>query len=92
MLDKLDVLQQKALKALETLTDLSALDAWHSQHLGRKGELTQLLRSVGQLPREERPAAGRRANEVKTALQAAYEGCLADLKRQIYLYWQAGLQ
>jgi len=62
MLDKLDVLQQTALAALETLTDLSALDAWHSQHLGRKGELTQLLRSVGQLPREERPAAGRRAD------------------------------
>jgi len=82
MLDKLDVLQQTALEALEKLTDLSALDTWHSQHLGRKGELTQLLRSVGQLPREERPAAGRRANEVKTALQAAYEHCLADLKRQ----------
>jgi phenylalanyl-tRNA synthetase alpha chain len=82
MLDKLDVLQQTALKVLETRTDLAALDAWHSQHLGRKGELTQLLRSVGQLPREERPAAGRRANEVKTALQAAYEHCLADLKRQ----------
>jgi phenylalanyl-tRNA synthetase alpha chain len=82
MLDKLDVLQQTALEALERVTNLATLDAWHSQHLGRKGELTQLLRSVGQLPREERPAAGRRANEVKTALQAAYELCLADLRRQ----------
>jgi len=82
MLDKLNTSQQKALKALETLTDLAALDAWHLQYLGRKGELTQLLRSVGQLPREERPAAGCRANEVKIALQNAHERRLADLKRQ----------
>ena len=82
MLDKLNALQQTALEALGALTDLAALDAWYTQYLGRKGQLTQLLRSVGQLPRQERPAAGRRANEVKTALQAAYERHLADLKRQ----------
>ena len=82
MLDKLNALQQTALEALGALTDLATLDAWYTQYLGRKGQLTQLLRSVGQLPRQERPAAGRRANEVKTALQAAYERHLADLKRQ----------
>jgi phenylalanyl-tRNA synthetase alpha chain len=82
MLDKLDRLQRTALETLETLSDLSALDAWYAQYLGRKGELTQLLRSVGQLSREERPAAGRRANEIKTALQTAYERHLAGLKRQ----------
>ena len=82
MLDKLDVLQQTALRALEALPDLTALDAWHVQYLGRKGELTQLLRSVGQLAKKERPAAGRRANEVKTALEAAHKGRLAELKRQ----------
>ena len=82
MLDKLDVLQQTALRALEALPDLTALDAWHVQYLGRKGELTQLLRSVGQLAKKERPVAGRRANEVKTALEAAHKSRLAELKRQ----------
>ena len=52
MLDKLDVLQQTALRAVEALPDLTALDAWHVQYLGRKGELTQLLRSVGQLAKK----------------------------------------
>jgi phenylalanyl-tRNA synthetase alpha chain len=82
MLDQLDALQQKAFESLEALTDLTALEAWHGQYLSRRGELTQLLRSVGQLAREERPAAGRRANEFKTALEAAYERRQADLKRQ----------
>ena len=82
MLDKLDTVEQTALEVLEALTDLTALEAWHSQYLSRRGEVTQLLRSVGQLPKEERPSAGRRANEVKIALEAAYELRLADLKRQ----------
>ncbi|UCC63237.1 MAG: phenylalanine--tRNA ligase subunit alpha [Anaerolineae bacterium] len=82
MLDKLDALQQKASAALEALTDVAALEAWHAQYLSRRGELTQLLRSVGQLPPEERPGAGRRANEFKAALEVAYEQRQADLKRQ----------
>ena len=82
MLDKLDALQQRASAALEALTDLAALEAWHAQYLSRRGELTQLLRSVGQLPPQERPGAGQRANELKTALEAAYERRQADLKRQ----------
>jgi len=82
MLDKLDALQQKASAALEALTDVAALEAWHAQYLSRRGELTQLLRSVGQLPPQERPVAGRRANELKAALEVAYEQRQADLKRQ----------
>jgi len=82
MLDKLDALQQKASAALEALTDLAALEAWHAQYLSRRGELTQLLRNVGQLPPQERPGAGRRANELKAALEVAYEQRQADLKRQ----------
>jgi phenylalanyl-tRNA synthetase alpha chain len=83
MLDQLDRLEQTALETLKTLPDLANLDAWHTQYLGRKGELTQLLRSLGRLPKEERPAAGRRTNELKVALQAAYDRRLAELKRQI---------
>jgi phenylalanyl-tRNA synthetase alpha chain len=82
MLKQLEDLQSRGSRELETLTDLAALDAWHLRYLGRKGELTQLLRGVGQLPKEERPAAGRRANEVKAELETAYELCLADLRRQ----------
>lgn len=82
MLDQLNALEQTALQTLERTADLIALDAWHAQYLSRKGKLTQLLRGVGQLPKEDRPAAGQRANEVKTALEAAFELRQADLKRQ----------
>ena len=83
MLDQLDRLERTALETLKALPDLADLDAWHTQYLGRKGELTQLLRSLGRLPKEERPAAGRRTNELKVALQAAYDRRMDDLKRQV---------
>jgi phenylalanyl-tRNA synthetase alpha chain len=82
MLEQLDELQTRGLTELETLTDLPALDAWHTRYLGRKGELTQLLRGIGQLSKEQRPQAGQRANEVKTALEAAFEERQEALKRQ----------
>jgi phenylalanyl-tRNA synthetase alpha chain len=43
------------------------------QYLGKKGKLTVLLKSLGQLPVEERPAAGEKINLVKRQIQAALE-------------------
>lgn len=80
MLEELQKLQGDALQALDDVTDLEALDAWRIAHLGKRGKLTQLLRGVGRLPPEERPAVGRRGNEVKAALQEAYERTLDRLK------------
>ncbi|HEY76804.1 MAG TPA: phenylalanine--tRNA ligase subunit alpha [Thermoflexia bacterium] len=72
MLEELNRLEEEALKALETAEDEEALDQWYRAYLGRKGAVTRMVRSVGTLPKEERPAFGRRANEVKQALEAAY--------------------
>ena len=72
MLEQLNELKQKALTELRELGSVEALDRWHIAYLGRKGALTALLRSVGQLPPQERPAAGQEANRVKTALEQAY--------------------
>jgi len=72
MLEELDRLKEEALKALEAVEDEEALDRWYHAYLGRKGAVTRMVRSVGTLPKEERPAFGRRANEVKQALEAAY--------------------
>jgi len=71
MLDELRALQTEALEALEAIADTEALEQWRVRYLGRSGELTALLRSIGRLPPEERPLAGRRANEVKAALERA---------------------
>jgi len=69
----LERLTTEALSALESAADSKALESWHSAYLGRRGSVTQMLRRVGELPKEERPAFGRRANEIKVELEAAYE-------------------
>ncbi|MFQ6058377.1 MAG: phenylalanine--tRNA ligase subunit alpha [Anaerolineae bacterium] len=82
MLKELNELEEQALQRLESVTDLTALDAWRIEYLGKKGALTRLLRGVGRLPPQERPLVGRRANEVKAALGAAYEARVEALKRE----------
>ncbi len=73
MLERLQELEEKTLAQLETIQDMEALKQLHNAAIGKKGEVTQILRSVGQLPPEERRDVGRRANEVKQALEAAFE-------------------
>ncbi len=82
MLEQLNQLKARALEELETVSDLTELDKWRITHLGKKSELNQILRNVGRLPREERPAVGKRGNEVKLALEAAYKTKTDELKRE----------
>jgi phenylalanyl-tRNA synthetase alpha chain len=63
----------EALSALKSASDSKALESWYTTYLGRKGRITQVVRRVGELPKEERPAFGRRANEIKDELEAAHE-------------------
>ena len=77
-----DQLSYEALAALEAVNDTAALESWHVTYLGRKGLLTQLIRRVGELPREERPAFGQRANQVRQELEAAYEQRARHIKAQ----------
>jgi len=72
MLQQLESLYKEACSAIETASDSDALQAWESKFIGRKGEITSLLRSVGQLPKEERANFGKRANEIKDELTALY--------------------
>jgi len=81
MLKQLDEIREQALDALETVPDLAVLDAWRIQHLGKKSTLNQILRDVGKLPREERPAVGKRGNEIKLTLETAYEAKKQTLER-----------
>jgi len=72
MLDQLQALQTQALADLNGVTNRADLDAWDSQYIGKKGQLTQMLRNMGSLSKEERPVFGKMANEVKGILEAAY--------------------
>src|SRR5438046_701716 len=78
--ETLEELEQKSLAELAAIADLKDLDAWRVRVLGKKGELTQLLRAVGGLPPEERPAFGAAANRVKARIEAAYFAREAALK------------
>jgi phenylalanyl-tRNA synthetase alpha chain len=72
MLEKLKEIEQTALAALEKVTEEAGLEAWRVSFLGRSSPLMQVFSSLGALPREERPAVGQKANEVKKALEAAF--------------------
>lgn len=79
LLHQLEQLRQDALAELGTLTSTEATRTWHGAYLGRKGKLTDLLSGLGQLPREERPAVGKIANEIKVELEAALADCQAEI-------------
>lgn len=64
-------IQRTALDAVTAAPDIMALDTVRVRYLGKKGELTGLLKNLGTLPADERPAAGAKINTVKRALQQA---------------------
>ena len=73
MKEQLAKIRAEALAAFEQAADLAALDALRVQYLGKKGELTAVLKQMGKLSAEERPAMGQLANEVRAALEQAIE-------------------
>jgi phenylalanyl-tRNA synthetase alpha chain len=79
LLTQLEQLRQTALAELGTLDSTEATRTWHATYLGRKGRLTDLLSGLGQLPREERPAVGKIANEIKVELEAALVDSQAEI-------------
>lgn len=84
MLDKLKEIERTALAALEAVQDEAALEAWRVAHLGRSSPLMQVFSGLGVLSKEERPAVGQAANEVKKALEAAF-GSRSETLRQAAL-------
>ncbi len=70
-MSELEDISRKAIEAVNAATDVAALDDVRVQYLGKKGELTGLLKGLGKLPAEERPAAGAEINKAKEAVQSA---------------------
>jgi phenylalanyl-tRNA synthetase alpha chain len=73
VLDRLAELEREALQALDSAGDESALQVWKVTFLGRSAELSRVLDGLRQLPKDQRPAVGKRANEVKQALEQALQ-------------------
>lgn len=77
MLAELEQQYKEAQRDLALAEGREALDAWHRATLGRKGSVYLLTRQIGQLGPEERPAFGQRLNEIKRALESAYQDKLS---------------
>jgi phenylalanyl-tRNA synthetase alpha chain len=67
--NQLKQLQQEAIAAIATTPTLEELESIRVSYLGKKGQLSQILRGMGKLSPEERPIVGALANEVKESLQ-----------------------
>lgn len=72
LIETLKVLEAEALQAIESAADTDALESVRVTYLGRKeGRISLILRGLGALSAEERPAVGQEANRVRDALQTA---------------------
>ena len=64
-MENLDALVAKALEAVQQAADVPALEQIRVQYLGKKGELTQVMKTLGNIPAEERPKVGAMVNAAK---------------------------
>ena len=78
--DDLERIGVEARDALASASDAEAVNRLQRDLLGRSGRLTVLLRQLGSVPAEERPAIGRRANELRRELEGAIEARLGELE------------
>jgi phenylalanyl-tRNA synthetase alpha chain len=80
MKDRLEELRREALAAAQDAACASTLQEVEVSFLGKKGRLTQILKGLGALSPEERPAAGQLANQVKNDITAAFAERAGALK------------
>ena len=86
MLEQLNQIEQSALQAIRAVQDEAAMEQWRVTHLGRSAPLMQIFDKLGTLAKEERPAVGRRANEVKRALESAFSERADSLRQAALLH------
>ena len=82
MKDDLLELRTRALKELKSVSERSDLEKLRQSYLGRKGFLTLLLKRLEELPKEQRPAIGRLANQVKEELTEEFQSVSDSLTRK----------
>ena len=73
MQESLQRIRQEALESLKDINDLKKLEEVRLKFLSKKGELTHILKEMGKLSAEERPAMGQLANEVRSFIEGKLE-------------------
>ena len=79
MLETLDKLQADAIGEIEALDTIDALESWRIAYLGSKGRLKGVMPLMKDVTKEDKPAVGKRLNEVKQVLEGAFETRKAGL-------------
>lgn len=82
MKQKLEEIRARAESELQKIDALADLEALRVQVLGKKGELTAILKSMGSLSAEERPKMGQLANEVRQSIEAMLTEKTKQLKEE----------
>jgi len=73
MLGRLNKLREDAIIALKKAFSQADLDEIRSNYLGRKGELAEIMSSLGSLSKEEKPIVGKESNRIKKELETAFK-------------------
>jgi phenylalanyl-tRNA synthetase alpha chain len=76
---ELDQIYAHALEDVQAAVDEKSIQALSVKYLGRKGVITQFLRNISQLPADQRPAAGQKANALKKKLETCFTDALREL-------------
>ena len=74
MQEQISKIREVAVDEINKATDSKVLDEVRVKYLGKKGELTSILRSMGSLSPEERPIIGSKVNEVRDELESLIKG------------------
>jgi len=80
---RLQEMKQQALAQLEQVSDAAQLQELRVKYLGKKGELTEILRGMGSLSPEERPVVGQIVNEVREAVESAIAARQTQLEEAV---------
>lgn len=82
MKEKLEAIKVAALDEVKIASSSTELEAVRVKYLGKKGELTAILRGMGALSSEERPIVGKVANEVREAIETALNDSVSAIKNK----------
>lgn len=80
MKQQLEQIKNQAIEELKSAADLKAVDDVRVKYLGKKGELTAILKQMGGLSPEERPIVGQLANKIRAEIEETLTETLAILK------------
>lgn len=83
MKEKLQAIREEALAKIEAAKDLDALNNIKVDVLGKKGELTQVLKGMKDVAPEDRPKVGQMVNDTRTAIEERLEAVKSDIAKKI---------